>query len=424
MSFLFASSHLPETRVQRPEDEEEEDDVLPMLHSGGVRAFSHLPAKRQAGDPAGPPSQRGAQALARQPQNTGAVSQGTPHEGGIAAAKASGVFDVVRQQYNRGDSPHFMDENGNLRPRQESRLPGSPSLRNPPAASADTSSWHTPPITPEDLQRQRHDDDATGSHSAPKGRPELNDLVYRPQGASPPKPEFNDLVYRFNGSPEEASDHRRDYLQNVAAAADGRGHLAQQTNTYGAAPDSRGNAGYASNLGSGSQPDATAPSTYKPYRSIYQDVMDGHKKYEAEAEPTVEMLEQKEKALGAQAEGARQALHNQLEIIKKRRELRIAVELAKQGYDKGKEGLPKGMEMPFDYGMDKLGLSPEKVIEKIDADIAKRQNELLKYWEEVEKANMALQQAKMETEAARKKELEKKQKQPPAKQTWTSPVAA
>ena len=40
-----ATSHLPETRVQRPDElEDEEEDVQPMLHSGGVRAFSHLPA--------------------------------------------------------------------------------------------------------------------------------------------------------------------------------------------------------------------------------------------------------------------------------------------------------------------------------------------------------------------------------------------
>jgi DNA-binding protein H-NS len=83
--------------------------------------------------------------------------------------------------------------------------------------------------------------------------------------------------------------------------------------------------------------------------------------------------------------------------------------------------------------MEKMGLTPDQVIEKIDADIEKRKNELHKYWEEVERANMALQQAKLETAAARKKELDKKQKQPPApppvappvqppaKQTWTTP---
>ncbi len=252
MSFLFASPHLPETRVQRPDElEDEEDDVQPMLHSGGVRAFSHLPAKRAAADPAGPLSQRGAQALGRQFQRTEPEGPATPHEDGISAAKASGVFDAVRQQFNRDDSPHFMDEDGNLRPRDETRQqdtpsprdPGGPqfgagaptrpawstahaaapdssrSPRTPPPASDDTRPWYMPPITPEDLGPLHHDDDDdAGSHSAPKGRPEVHDLVYRTPGASTPKPGLQDLVYRFNGSQEEAKDHRRDYLQNVADA--------------------------------------------------------------------------------------------------------------------------------------------------------------------------------------------------------------
>jgi hypothetical protein len=45
MSFVFATSHLPE--VERPKHaEEEEEHALPLRHSGGVRAFSHLPACR------------------------------------------------------------------------------------------------------------------------------------------------------------------------------------------------------------------------------------------------------------------------------------------------------------------------------------------------------------------------------------------
>ena len=64
MSFLFASSHLPETRVQRPEDEEE-DDVQPMLHSGGVRAFSHLPLPLSLADTSGPLSTRPATPVGR-----------------------------------------------------------------------------------------------------------------------------------------------------------------------------------------------------------------------------------------------------------------------------------------------------------------------------------------------------------------------
>lgn len=76
-----------------------------------------------------------------------------------------------------------------------------------------------PAITPEDLDPQHFDDDdAASSHSAPKGKPEVQDLVYRTPDASTPKPKLQDLAYRFNGSQEEAKDHRRDYLQNVADA--------------------------------------------------------------------------------------------------------------------------------------------------------------------------------------------------------------
>ena len=216
--------------------------MQPMPRAGGVRAFSHLPAKRAAADPAGPLSQRGEQALGHQFQRTEPEGPATPPADGISAAKASGVFDVVRQQFNRGDSPHFMDEDGNLRPRDESRQQDSPAPRDPrspqfgagaptrPAwsaghaaaadfsrnpralssASDDTRPWYMPPITPEDLDSQHHDDDdATDSHSAPKGRPEVQDLVYRTQGASTPKPGLQDLLYRFSGSPEEAKEHNR-----------------------------------------------------------------------------------------------------------------------------------------------------------------------------------------------------------------------
>ncbi len=250
MSFLFASSHLPETRVQRPEDEEE-DDVQPMLHSGSVRAFSHLPAKRVAADPTGPLSQRGAQAIGHPFQRTETQDTSTPHADGISAAKASGVFDAVRQQFNRDGSPHFMDEAGNLRPRDEARQQVSPAPRDalnpqfgagapprpawgighaaaadasssrspraPSPASDDTRPWHMPPITPADLDPQHFDeDDATGSHSALKGRPGAHDLLHRIHGESQPKSEFQDLLYRFSGSPEEAKEHARSFSQNVA----------------------------------------------------------------------------------------------------------------------------------------------------------------------------------------------------------------
>ena len=45
MSFIFASSHLPEDN-RSPANEERDDDMQPMQRSGMVRAFSHLPQSR------------------------------------------------------------------------------------------------------------------------------------------------------------------------------------------------------------------------------------------------------------------------------------------------------------------------------------------------------------------------------------------
>ncbi len=68
-----------------------------------------------------------------------------------------------------------------------------------------------PPIPPEDLDPQHFDDDDADSPSAPKGRPEVQDLVYRTPGESPTKPDFNDLVYRTQppGRRTPANDNDR-----------------------------------------------------------------------------------------------------------------------------------------------------------------------------------------------------------------------
>ena len=223
MSFLFASSHLPETRARRPdhfEEDDDEDSMSPPPRAGMVRAFSHLPAKEETVNRTGPLSQRSAQTLGHPFQRTETQDTRTTQADGISAAKASGVFDAVRQQYNSSGSPHYMDEDGNLRPRQESSpLAGAGTPPRPaPRASADTSPWHQPPITHQDLHSQDSENDTGfGSHSSFAGRPDLHDLVYRTHGGEPPlKPGFNDLVYRFNGSPEEAKKRTRSLFQKVA----------------------------------------------------------------------------------------------------------------------------------------------------------------------------------------------------------------
>jgi hypothetical protein len=95
MSFLFATSHLP--AFKRPQNEEEEDNAQPMQRSGGVRAISHLEEAVRR-NPYVPLSQRGVQAMGRYVQVVKPTGPGTAPADGMAAAKASGVFDVVRHQ--------------------------------------------------------------------------------------------------------------------------------------------------------------------------------------------------------------------------------------------------------------------------------------------------------------------------------------
>ncbi len=205
-----------------------------MPRSGGVRASSHLPERREPEAPYRALSQISAQDSGRQLQHT---EEATPHQDGVTAAKASGVFDAVRQQFNNGDSSHYMDENGNLRPRDEARQQDSPARHDPrspqfgagapshspgisSSASDDTSPWYMPPITPEDLNSLHHDDDeATDSSSVLNGRPQVHDLVHRTPGASTPKVGLQDLVYRFKGSPEQAKNHSQPVTATRKGAA-------------------------------------------------------------------------------------------------------------------------------------------------------------------------------------------------------------
>ena len=457
MSFLFASSHLPETRVQRPQDEEEED-VQPMLHSGGVRAFSHLQAKEATVDPTGQLSQRGAQAIGRQLQRTEEPKDtSTPHADGISAAKASGVFDVVRQQYNSSGTPHFMDEDGNLRPRdqnrqQDSTFPrdernpqfgaGTPtrpawstghaaaadssrSPRAPSSAFDDTRPWYLPPITPEDLDSQHSDDDdEAGSHSSPTGRPEAHDLVYRTPGASTPKPGLNDLLYRYNGSPEEAKDHRRDYIQNVADAADARGRPAQQTQTYGAAPDNRSNAGYASNLGSDNQPSATAPSSPPLTTDDIRDLADKSEFGAAKRLFKARLAEQQR--ISKEVADSKRVLQANQDNIQSLQNLRETLKWTKKGYDYGRKRLPKHLRDEVDKVMKQTGADPAAQITSLVAMIKESEARTAENKRAIQQAEESYRQALKATQAAAQqmRDLEEQKNRPPVSPPAPTPVPA
>ena len=190
MSFLFATSHLP--AFKRPQNEEEEDNAQPMQRSGGVRAISHLEEPGR-GNPAGALSQRGAQAMGRNVQGVKPTGPRTLPADGVAAAKASGIFDVVRHQYNQGGNEHFMDEDGQLQPRNESRSQTSPSPRaerpswadesevhadhepdgdadddHCPHVTEDTTSWHAPGSLTAGVVPHDHESDPAADGSAPR----------------------------------------------------------------------------------------------------------------------------------------------------------------------------------------------------------------------------------------------------------------
>ena len=251
MSFLFATSHLP--AFNRPQNEEEEDNAQPMQRSGGVRAISHLevPVRR---DSSVPLSQRGAQAMGRNVQIVKPTGPRTPPADGVAAAKASGVFDVVRHQYNQGGNEHFMDEHGQLQPRNESRSKSvpSPAAERPswadepevhadhePDGDADDGHshhevedprpWYLPPITHEDLHPQEgYHDDTTRAIFDRMARG-----VPRPNGNAP----------SFSHFPEHAADDaehpdtgRHGDFESTAPADGGHNGTTGPLSPRGAAP--------------------------------------------------------------------------------------------------------------------------------------------------------------------------------------------
>jgi hypothetical protein len=132
MAFIFSTSHLPETRVRRPdhlEDEEEGDLMQPMPRAGGVRAFSHLPVRD---NPA---------------PSTGPLREDSPREGiaPIPPRSATPTSPAPTRLEDQDDPP--------------------PSEANPedapaPQDQADDRPWYMPRITAQDLPPQDHPEDA------------------------------------------------------------------------------------------------------------------------------------------------------------------------------------------------------------------------------------------------------------------------
>ncbi|MFC5457672.1 hypothetical protein [Prosthecobacter fluviatilis] len=277
-----------------------------------------------------------------------------------------------------------------------------------------------PPITPEDLDSQHlGDDDAAGSHSAINGMPELNNLMYRTPGASTPKPGLQDLVHRFNGNPEEAGDHRSDYFHSAAAAADARGRLTQHSNSYGAAPDNRGNAG---NSSFGSPLASTAPSS-PPLTT--QDVLDLADKSElGAAKRQFKALLAEQQRISKELADARQVLQANQDNIKSLEELRLVLKGAKKGYERGKKPLPKPAREILEDIMKKTGADPAAQIERLEQMIRESEARTAENERAIQQAEEAYRQALKATQDAgqRMRTLEEQKNRPPVPPPAPAPV--
>jgi hypothetical protein len=255
MSFVFASSHLPESK--RPQDEEEEEDVLPVLRSGGVRASSHLP-QPVSRDPAAPgaPSPAGRSSWATEPQVDAAPEPddetGSPFSSGHGTAEDTSPWylpklthEYLRAQGEGSGEPE--PEPGFGKPAPDGRGASHGSFGPAPSLQGSHDSAAAPDraTPPRGLWFQGRPSPGSAAPAMPSlaNRPEISDLLYRrpPQDADAPdrgrpgrladRPEAHDLLYRFKGSPAEAKARDRSLFRNVADTQGAKPQL-----TAGAAP--------------------------------------------------------------------------------------------------------------------------------------------------------------------------------------------
>jgi hypothetical protein len=243
----------------------------------------------------------------------------------------------------------------------------------------------------------------------------------------------------------------------------------QQTTTYGAGPDNRGdasNSGNASPLGFGDPPAATGtssaidlmdiarrkynpapeeakpkPATALPSSAI--DLMDiARKKYNPDlykANQEYDILMNNQRMITGEADKARKVHQDNQDNIKSLENLRTVLQGTKVAQDYSKKRLPKPMRVLLDKIMKESGLDPEAQMKNLETKINEskaRTPENQKALEPLEEAERLAVIATQKAEQ-RKKELEERQKQPPlppaaqppvappvqppAKQTWTSP---
>jgi|GEM_PF-6274080 len=144
MAFIFSTSHLPETRVRRPDHLEEEEDEegmqQPPPRAGMVRAFSHLPVRD---NPA---------------PSTGPLREDSPRRE---------VGPIPPRSATPSTSGSPMAEAQDDAPPPEADSDHNPEGDTAPQDHADDSPWHRPRITARDLPPQDHPEDAHSPASKP-----------------------------------------------------------------------------------------------------------------------------------------------------------------------------------------------------------------------------------------------------------------
>ncbi|MCX6847942.1 MAG: hypothetical protein NTY98_03385 [Verrucomicrobia bacterium] len=177
MAFIFSTSHLPETRVSRPDHLEEEDDEdgmqQPMPRAGGVRAFSHLPVRDNPAPSTSP---------LREDSPRGEI-------GPIPPRSATPTSPAPTRMEDQDDPP--------------------PSEANPehdttPQDHADDRPWYMPRITTQDLPPQDHDEDA----NAPSPKPWENTTRSSGFNGAPPadRSTSSTRTSGFSPSPQDLRD--------------------------------------------------------------------------------------------------------------------------------------------------------------------------------------------------------------------------
>ncbi|OYW73023.1 MAG: hypothetical protein B7Z37_23135 [Verrucomicrobia bacterium 12-59-8] len=289
MAFIFSTSHLPETRVRRPdhlEDEEEDDDMQPMPRAGGVRAFSHLPQPvRAQADFSDPLSTRPATPVGRprphtepdDDQDTGRPPEPYPDpEDDTAPQDHADDRPWYMPRITAQDLPpqdHHEDAHAPVPNPWENTTRSSRFDDTPPADRSTSSSGFFP--SPQDLRDAFHSptpDSPTGEAAAqdstpplPRGRFFEKRLPPGLRGQS--AGQFQSLAAKApKSSPEDFRSHLANYAQSVT---DTRGAAPPQpqgrnpaTPTTGSSPEVPGAASPAQ--APASIPTQAAPSASQP----------------------------------------------------------------------------------------------------------------------------------------------------------------